>query len=285
MLTCYGGAAPQHACALARALGVRGVLVHKSAGVMGAQGLFLGNHIREAYAPVHVILAADRFDDLATALTDLASESCAKLAAAGVSADKHHVLLFVRLRCASDAATGPTISVPLIADADERAKWVAANGSVRTWPPAADECEGYTPLSTRPRVVAVGAAAPAILNSGAMPVADASSVATVAAMLGDLATTFTCRYKHEYGVAPRDGEALVVVGLRARGTPPPPVAPHSLCSFVPVVHLADGCLSTPPPPLVVPAVGLRRHDPSAERVPPPSWQPLPMEVADVYVGA
>ena len=41
-LNCFGGAAGQHACAVADALGVRSVLVHRFSGILSAYGMGLG---------------------------------------------------------------------------------------------------------------------------------------------------------------------------------------------------------------------------------------------------
>ena len=40
-LNCFGGAAGQHACAVADALGVRSVLVHRFSGILSAYGMGL----------------------------------------------------------------------------------------------------------------------------------------------------------------------------------------------------------------------------------------------------
>jgi 5-oxoprolinase (ATP-hydrolysing) len=51
-LACFGGAGPQHACAIARALGMRRIYVSKFSGILSAYGLSLADVVNEAQAPV-----------------------------------------------------------------------------------------------------------------------------------------------------------------------------------------------------------------------------------------
>ncbi|CAM6093520.1 unnamed protein product [Calypogeia fissa] len=50
-LACFGGAGPQHACAIARALGMSEVVVHRYAGILSAYGMGLADVIEEAQEP------------------------------------------------------------------------------------------------------------------------------------------------------------------------------------------------------------------------------------------
>jgi len=50
-LACFGGAGAQHACAIARALGMKEVLVHKYAGILSAYGMALADVVHEAQEP------------------------------------------------------------------------------------------------------------------------------------------------------------------------------------------------------------------------------------------
>ncbi|KAK6622554.1 hypothetical protein RUM44_002366 [Polyplax serrata] len=51
VLTCFGGAGGQHACAVARSLGISEVLVHKYAGILSAYGMALADVVEEAQEP------------------------------------------------------------------------------------------------------------------------------------------------------------------------------------------------------------------------------------------
>lgn len=50
-LACFGGAGPQHACAIARSLGMTVVLVHRYCGILSAYGMGLADVIEEAQEP------------------------------------------------------------------------------------------------------------------------------------------------------------------------------------------------------------------------------------------
>lgn len=50
-LACFGGAGPQHACAIARALGMREVVVHRYCGILSAFGMGLADVVEEAQEP------------------------------------------------------------------------------------------------------------------------------------------------------------------------------------------------------------------------------------------
>ncbi|CAD5166640.1 unnamed protein product [Musa acuminata subsp. malaccensis] len=50
-LACFGGAGPQHACAIARSLGMSEVLIHRFCGILSAYGMGLADVVEEAQEP------------------------------------------------------------------------------------------------------------------------------------------------------------------------------------------------------------------------------------------
>lgn len=50
-LACFGGAGPQHCCAIAKLLGMRKIVVHKYSGVLSAFGLSLADVVVEKQEP------------------------------------------------------------------------------------------------------------------------------------------------------------------------------------------------------------------------------------------
>ncbi|KAL8171102.1 hypothetical protein V2J09_022906 [Rumex salicifolius] len=54
-LACFGGAGPQHACAIARALGMKEVLIHRFCGILSAYGMGLADVIEEAQVPFSAV--------------------------------------------------------------------------------------------------------------------------------------------------------------------------------------------------------------------------------------
>ncbi|XP_064115344.1 5-oxoprolinase-like [Macrobrachium nipponense] len=51
VLAVFGGAGGQHACAVARALGMQTVMIHKYAGILSAYGMALADVVEEAQEP------------------------------------------------------------------------------------------------------------------------------------------------------------------------------------------------------------------------------------------
>lgn len=54
-LACFGGAGPQHACAIARSLGMKEVLIHRFCGILSAYGMGLADVIEEAQEPYSAV--------------------------------------------------------------------------------------------------------------------------------------------------------------------------------------------------------------------------------------
>lgn len=48
VLACFGGAGGQHACAIAAALGMRSIFVHRYSGILSAVGIGLAEVVQEA---------------------------------------------------------------------------------------------------------------------------------------------------------------------------------------------------------------------------------------------
>jgi len=55
VLSCFGGAGPQHACAIAKKLGMKTVHVHKYGGVLSAYGLSLSDAVVEVSGPANEV--------------------------------------------------------------------------------------------------------------------------------------------------------------------------------------------------------------------------------------
>ncbi len=109
-LVCFGGAGAQHACALARALGMRRVLVHPLGSVLSAWGI--GN-ARSAHDEAHALLGT--WDDDARgaagrACGQLAARGRARLASEGVDAARVRCDALVELRY---RGVDHTLAVPL----------------------------------------------------------------------------------------------------------------------------------------------------------------------------
>ncbi|KDD76224.1 hydantoinase B/oxoprolinase, partial [Helicosporidium sp. ATCC 50920] len=60
VLACFGGAGAQHACAVAQALGIKTVFVHRCAGILSAVGIGLAEVVHEAREPLAESLGCER---------------------------------------------------------------------------------------------------------------------------------------------------------------------------------------------------------------------------------
>ena len=109
-LAVFGGAGPQHACALARILGITRVAIARHASILSAYGLALADVVAEAQAPVaeeltpassttsSAAIADAVVDTLATRLRECARAVAAKLEAQGASTAETTVELFLNVR-------------------------------------------------------------------------------------------------------------------------------------------------------------------------------------------
>ncbi|KAM9308642.1 5-oxoprolinase [Gastrophryne carolinensis] len=61
VLACFGGAGGQHACAIARSLGMKTVFIHKYGGVLSAFGMALADVVHEAQEPCSLVYSKDSF--------------------------------------------------------------------------------------------------------------------------------------------------------------------------------------------------------------------------------
>ncbi|KAL0812063.1 hypothetical protein ABMA28_009453, partial [Loxostege sticticalis] len=84
-LACFGGAGGQHACAVARQLGIATVLIHKYAGILSAYGMALAHVVHEAQQPCAAVYCPDHFHQIDAQLDVLAAVCRDKLRAQGFS--------------------------------------------------------------------------------------------------------------------------------------------------------------------------------------------------------
>jgi len=104
-LTCFGGAAGQHACAVADALGMRRVFIHPLAGVLSAYGIGLADTLVMRQQTAEVPLDADALGKLGTSYAALEREALAELAQQGFAAEAAQVERAVHLKYADTDST------------------------------------------------------------------------------------------------------------------------------------------------------------------------------------
>lgn len=98
VLSCFGGAGGQHACAIASALGIKTVFVHRFAGILSAVGIALADVVQELQEPCALELNPSNVPLLDTKLDLLSERAVAALKARGFSQESIQVTRFLNLR-------------------------------------------------------------------------------------------------------------------------------------------------------------------------------------------
>jgi len=109
-LFCFGGAAGQHACRVARAAGVARVLIHPLASVLSAFGIGVADRLAVRRASLRLPLSETGLGAACAALGLLGEQARAELAADGVGSANVQVAEFLELRAGDSDVT---LSVPL----------------------------------------------------------------------------------------------------------------------------------------------------------------------------
>ncbi|KAL3135323.1 hypothetical protein ABBQ32_007517 [Trebouxia sp. C0010 RCD-2024] len=97
-LACFGGAGGQHACAIARALGMRTIFIHRYSGILSAVGIGLADVVAEEQAPAAEALDDASLEGLNKRLNALESAAKEKLVEQGFNKDELNTERFLNLR-------------------------------------------------------------------------------------------------------------------------------------------------------------------------------------------
>ncbi|NIQ03309.1 MAG: 5-oxoprolinase, partial [Nitrospinaceae bacterium] len=117
VLACFGGAGGQHACALARVLGISRIFIHRFAGILSAYGLGLADVATEKQQPAAEVLGPQTRQKLLERLDALAADALQELRRQGSFQTEVRRYLHLRYR-----GTDTAIMVPEPPDGDwERA--------------------------------------------------------------------------------------------------------------------------------------------------------------------
>ncbi|KAJ8387190.1 hypothetical protein AAFF_G00160020 [Aldrovandia affinis] len=98
VLACFGGAAGQHACAIARSLGMKTVFIHKYSGVLSAYGLALADVVEEVQEPCSLQYEPCSFPELDTRVEQLTLRCQETLRNRGFSSTQISTEVFLHLR-------------------------------------------------------------------------------------------------------------------------------------------------------------------------------------------
>uniref|UniRef100_A0A452V663 5-oxoprolinase, ATP-hydrolysing n=1 Tax=Ursus maritimus TaxID=29073 RepID=A0A452V663_URSMA len=98
VLACFGGAGGQHACAIARALGMDTVHIHRHSGLLSALGLALADVVHEAQEPCSLPYAPETFVQLDQRLSRLEEQCVDALRTQGFPRSQISTESFLHLR-------------------------------------------------------------------------------------------------------------------------------------------------------------------------------------------
>ena len=89
VLATFGGAGPQHACAIARALGISRVFIHRFSGILSAYGMGLAQVAVERQTPSSAVYGTDVVADIAAEFERLKESARSELSAQGGGCTRH----------------------------------------------------------------------------------------------------------------------------------------------------------------------------------------------------
>lgn len=113
-LACFGGAGGQHACAIARSLGMSTVFVHKYAGILSAYGMALADVVYEAQEPCAKSYTKNNFEYFDERFTILEKQCREELNKQGFSDD--HIMLEPYLHMRYDGTDHGLMVSPLFSE-------------------------------------------------------------------------------------------------------------------------------------------------------------------------
>ncbi|MCZ6558381.1 MAG: hydantoinase B/oxoprolinase family protein [SAR324 cluster bacterium] len=111
-LACFGGAGGQHACDIARSLGIREIFIHRFAGILSAYGMGMADVVRELQAPsAGLPVSAEAIAELEGRFRDLEAQGRAELEGEGLAPQQIESTRYLNLRTAG-TITAMMISQP-----------------------------------------------------------------------------------------------------------------------------------------------------------------------------
>ena len=134
-LVCFGGAAAQHACGIARILGIRKVIVHPMAGLLSAYGIAMADQSRyalrsvlEPYIQKTAAKVEGQFREMAAPLED-------EIAATGIDSDMIETKKFFDLR---PAGTDNFLTIPVGTYTETTEKFAELHNQLYGFAPTSD---------------------------------------------------------------------------------------------------------------------------------------------------
>ena len=97
-LSCFGGAGGQHACSIAKELGMKTVLIHKYSGILSAYGMALADVVYEAQEPFNLEFCKENMTKISAKLQILSRNCAENLSKQHFTKDKIVLESFLHLR-------------------------------------------------------------------------------------------------------------------------------------------------------------------------------------------
>ena len=115
ILATFGGAGPQHACSIAKALGIREIFIHRFSGILSAYGMGLADVVTERHRPSASEYTLQDHDTFIAELKELQRDAEAEIAEQGFSSENIHSTLYLNMRY---EGTDTSLMVPRPEDGD-----------------------------------------------------------------------------------------------------------------------------------------------------------------------
>lgn len=122
-LACFGGAGPQHACAIARSLGIKEVIVHRYCGILSAYGMGLADIVEEVQEPFAAVYGPEAMQEVFKRAQSLTAQVKQRLFHQGFREDNIEAELLLNLRY-DGTDTIMTVSAPSDGSKDYAAEFV-----------------------------------------------------------------------------------------------------------------------------------------------------------------
>lgn len=97
-LSVFGGAGGQHACSIAKELGMKTVLIHKFAGILSAYGMAFADVVHEAQEPCSLVFEIENIQAIKKLLDKLTSQCITQLKSQGFNEENIQCEPYLHLR-------------------------------------------------------------------------------------------------------------------------------------------------------------------------------------------
>ncbi|KAJ3104895.1 hypothetical protein HDU97_008753 [Phlyctochytrium planicorne] len=97
-LSCFGGAGGQHACAIAKSLGIKNVLVHKYSSILSAYGLSLADVVHDLQEPRQETFDLTSFGAVKGKIEELSTQCARELKSQGFGESDIEIEIYLNLR-------------------------------------------------------------------------------------------------------------------------------------------------------------------------------------------